>query len=49
VPGNISAPKAQLRPVSVDAVLPSGQKLKVRTRRAYLIGDTAGETSFNAQ
>lgn len=49
VPGNISTRKAQLRPVSVDAVLPTGQKLKVRTRRAYLIGETAEETSFNAQ
>jgi Ca-activated chloride channel homolog len=44
----IAARKSQLRPVSVDAVLPTGQKLKVRTRRAYLIGD-AEEASFNAQ
>jgi Ca-activated chloride channel family protein len=41
--------KSQLRPVSVDAVLPTGQKLKVRTRRAYRLGEAAEETTFNAQ
>ena len=50
VPANTSAAKQEpLRRVSVDAVLPTGQKLKTRTRRAYLSGDAAEETSFNVR
>lgn len=50
VPANTSAAKQEpLRRVSVDAVLPTGQKLKTRTRRAYLSGDVAEETSFNVR
>jgi hypothetical protein len=37
------ASKEPLRRVAVDVRLPTGQKLAVRTRRAYLAG--AGETS----
>jgi VWFA-related protein len=37
----------QLRRVSVDAVLPSGQKLKVRTRRAYLAAG-GSEAAYDA-
>jgi hypothetical protein len=33
-----SAQRGELRRVSVDVQLPSGQKLAVRTRRAYLAG-----------
>jgi Ca-activated chloride channel family protein len=50
VPPNTGATKKEsLRRVSVDAVLPTGQKLKTRTRRAYLSGDLTEETSFNAR
>jgi Ca-activated chloride channel family protein len=50
VPASTSAAgKEELRRVSVDAVLATGQKLKVRTRRAYLAGDAGEETSFNAR
>lgn len=38
----------ELRRVTVDAVLPTGQKVKVRTRRAYLAGESNAETTFNA-
>jgi len=41
--------KEELRRVTVNAVLPTGQKLKVRTRRAYMGGDTESETAFDAQ
>jgi VWFA-related protein len=36
--------KDELRRVSVDATLPTGKKLKVRTRRAYMAGETLSET-----
>jgi len=49
-PSTLSSRKEELRGVTVDAVLPTGQKVKVRTRRAYLAGETQtnSETSFNA-
>jgi VWFA-related protein len=50
VPPNTAATKKEpLRRVSVDAVLPTGQKLKTRTRRAYLSGELTEETSLNAR
>ena len=50
VPASTSAARKEpLRRVSVDAVLATGQKLKTRTRRAYLSGDVAEETSFNVR
>ena len=36
------ARKESLRRVAVDVRLPTGQKLAVRTRRAYLAGDEEG-------
>ena len=49
-PSTLSSRKEELRGVTVDAVLPTGQKVKVRTRRAYLAGETQtnSETSFDA-
>jgi VWFA-related protein len=41
------SPKEPLRRVAVDVRLPGGQKVAVRTRRAYLAG--AGETSSNVR
>lgn len=50
VPANAVAAKQEvLRQVNVDAKLPTGQKLKVRTRRAYMAGDAGQETWFNAR
>jgi Ca-activated chloride channel family protein len=40
--GTVSAKTEELRQVTVDAKLPTGQNLRVRTRRAYLAGE-AGE------
>jgi len=44
----MAARKEEFRRVIVDAVLPTGQKVKVRTRRAYLAGESNAEISFNA-
>lgn len=50
VPTNVmSAKKEELRRVAVEARLPSGQKLGVRTRRAYLAGLNGEESSSVAR
>jgi VWFA-related protein len=42
-----TARNEELRRVSVDAVLPTGQKLKVRTRHAYLAAGVDAEASLD--
>ncbi len=48
-PASVSSRKEELRRVSVDAVSPTGRKLKVRTRRAYMSGESEVRTGASAQ